>query len=270
MVIWSLVVMECWICHRDSLWVTNNSHIGEFFRLLSHNPPCQWPNDPRITCKSISPAPNGSITEIVIWSLVVMECWICVQDLGQKQVWVFHLVSFVRVRTCPQSLLRGQAPCLHRKCQEMSGHVVKRRPQILSSRPSLKDIPWTLGVFVDISWTFEDIFELCSMSGQIGMSTKISVICPVRGHVADMSRTNKTKVFQTSNSHHASLPMAKWPKNNLQIHFTSSQWIKRLWWTVQLRWSFGPWWSWSVGFVFNLLCYIGKEEVIAMEVLFNL
>jgi hypothetical protein len=33
---------------------------GEFFRLLSHTPPCQWPNDPRITCKSISPAPNGS------------------------------------------------------------------------------------------------------------------------------------------------------------------------------------------------------------------
>jgi hypothetical protein len=33
---------------------------GEFFRLLSHNPPCEWPNDPRITCKSISPAPNGS------------------------------------------------------------------------------------------------------------------------------------------------------------------------------------------------------------------
>jgi hypothetical protein len=33
---------------------------GKFFRLLSHNPPCQWPNGPRITCKSISTAPNRS------------------------------------------------------------------------------------------------------------------------------------------------------------------------------------------------------------------
>jgi hypothetical protein len=33
---------------------------GEFFRLPSHNPPCQWPNDPRTTHKSILPAPNGS------------------------------------------------------------------------------------------------------------------------------------------------------------------------------------------------------------------
>jgi hypothetical protein len=31
------------------------------------------------------------------------------------------------------------------------------------------------------------------MSGQIGMSTRISVICPVQGHVADMSRANETK-----------------------------------------------------------------------------
>jgi hypothetical protein len=62
------------------------------------------------------------------------------------------------VRTCPQSLLRGQAPCLHRKCQDMSDNVGKTRPQILSSRPSLKDILWTLGVFMDISWTFVDIW----------------------------------------------------------------------------------------------------------------
>jgi hypothetical protein len=79
----------------------------------------------------------------------------------------------------------------------MSDNVGKTRPQILSPRPSLKDIPWILGVlFVDISWTFEDIFELCSMSRQIGMSTRISVICPVQGHVADMSRTNETKISE--------------------------------------------------------------------------
>jgi hypothetical protein len=45
---------------------------------------------------------------------------------------------------------------------------------------------------------FVDIFEICSMSGQIGMSTRISVICPVQqghGHVADMSWTNETKIY---------------------------------------------------------------------------
>jgi hypothetical protein len=42
------------------LWWRLWAKAREFFRLLSHNPPCQWPNDPRITCKSISPAPNGS------------------------------------------------------------------------------------------------------------------------------------------------------------------------------------------------------------------
>jgi hypothetical protein len=82
------------------------------------------------------------------WTTEVFESihWDCV-----------GLVSFVRVRTCPQSLLRGQAPCLHRKCQDMSDNVGKTRPQIMSSRRSLKDIPWTLGLFVDISWTFVDI-----------------------------------------------------------------------------------------------------------------
>jgi hypothetical protein len=40
---------------------TAGATTSEFFRLLSHNPPCQWPNDPRITCKFIPPAPNGSI-----------------------------------------------------------------------------------------------------------------------------------------------------------------------------------------------------------------
>jgi hypothetical protein len=29
---------------------------------------------------------DNSASEMVIWSLVVMECWICGQDLGQKQV----------------------------------------------------------------------------------------------------------------------------------------------------------------------------------------
>jgi hypothetical protein len=42
------------------LWSRLGAKTGEFFRLPSHNPPCQWPNDPRITCKSISLAPNGS------------------------------------------------------------------------------------------------------------------------------------------------------------------------------------------------------------------
>jgi hypothetical protein len=58
MVIWSVVVMECYgFLFFDP---RHGAKTGEFFSLLSHNPPCQWPNDPRITCKSISPAPNGS------------------------------------------------------------------------------------------------------------------------------------------------------------------------------------------------------------------
>jgi hypothetical protein len=88
--------------------------------------------------------------------------------------------------------------------QEMSGHVGQCR-QDTSSNSVLEtlseghsvDIRGICGHFMDISWTFHGhfmdiwgMFELCSMSGQIGMSTRISVICPVRGHVADISRTN--------------------------------------------------------------------------------
>jgi hypothetical protein len=37
----------------------------EFFRLLSLNPPCQWPNNPtRITRKSILPAPMNNVDDI--------------------------------------------------------------------------------------------------------------------------------------------------------------------------------------------------------------
>jgi hypothetical protein len=95
-------------------------------RLLSHNTHCQWPNDPRITCKSISPAPNGS-----------------------KKWWT----------------------------------VVLR---------------WSSGLWQ--SWSV--------------------------GFVAEAWCKNRWG-FQTSEQQY-SLPMAKWPKNNLQIHFTSSQWIQRM------------------------------------------
>jgi hypothetical protein len=48
-------------CYQLDLFPRLGAKTGEFFRLLSHNPPCQWPtNDPKINCKSISPAPNGS------------------------------------------------------------------------------------------------------------------------------------------------------------------------------------------------------------------
>jgi hypothetical protein len=126
-VIWSLVVMECWIFHRESLGQKQHSCTGEFFRLLSHNPPCQWPNDPRITCKSISPAPNGS-----------------------KEWWTVHL-----------------------------------------------------------RWSFDPWW-----SWSVGFVTG-------RAWVKNNSHR---WVFQFSEPQ-SSLPMAKWPKNNLQIHFTSSQWI---------------------------------------------
>jgi hypothetical protein len=90
------------------------------------------------------------------------------------------LVSFVHLRTCPQSLLRWQAFYLVRECQDMLDNVGKTNPQILSLRPSLKDILWTLGVFVDICghiWNLQHVRK-------IGMSTRISVICPVGGHVS--------------------------------------------------------------------------------------
>jgi hypothetical protein len=63
-----------------------------FYRLLNHNPPCQWPNDPRImlqihfnSSQWIKKMMNSG-PETVIWTVAVMKCWICGQNLGQKQV----------------------------------------------------------------------------------------------------------------------------------------------------------------------------------------
>jgi hypothetical protein len=93
MVIWLVVVLECWICSR-ALGAKGKTAV-EFFRLLSHNRLSQWPNVPRITCKSISPAPSQWIKrmmksscpdEVAIRSLVVVESWICGPDLGLKQL----------------------------------------------------------------------------------------------------------------------------------------------------------------------------------------
>jgi hypothetical protein len=61
---WTVVLIDGHLVCGDrgvlDLWPRLGAKTGEFLRLLSHNPPCQWPNDPRITCKSISPAPIGS------------------------------------------------------------------------------------------------------------------------------------------------------------------------------------------------------------------
>jgi hypothetical protein len=112
-----------------------------------------------------------------------------------KSSWT--LVSFVRTRTCPQILLKGEAPCLHRKCKDMLDNVGKTRRQILSSRPSLKHIPWTLEVFVYISWTFVDIWGNIWNLQHIWTNL---LACPqgflsfaLSEDLADMSRTNETK-----------------------------------------------------------------------------
>jgi hypothetical protein len=41
------MVMVCVSCGVLDLWSRLGAKTGEFFRLLSHNPPCQWPNDPK-------------------------------------------------------------------------------------------------------------------------------------------------------------------------------------------------------------------------------
>jgi hypothetical protein len=59
--------------------------------------------------------------------------------------------------------------------------------------------PCTWKLMVVDTWdTWLRTVTVWSMSGQISMSREKSVVCPVRGHVQDMSRTNETKVWSIS------------------------------------------------------------------------
>jgi hypothetical protein len=52
MFFWSVVVVGCWIHGRD---LGQKQKTIEFFRLLSHNPFCQWPNNDDLLWGFISP-----------------------------------------------------------------------------------------------------------------------------------------------------------------------------------------------------------------------
>jgi hypothetical protein len=60
----------------------------------------------------------------------------------------------------------------------------------------------------------------------------------------------KQESFQTSKPQ-SSLPMAKWPKITriTRKSISPAPNGSKEWWTVVLRWSSGPWRSWSVGFM---------------------
>jgi hypothetical protein len=89
MVIWSVAVVECWICGRD-LGQKQVSFSDFRATILPANGQMtqDYKNNPQIhfTSSQWIKRMMNSGPEMVIWSVVVMECWICGRDLGQKQV----------------------------------------------------------------------------------------------------------------------------------------------------------------------------------------
>jgi hypothetical protein len=77
------------------LWPRLGAKTGEFFRLLSHNPPAkgqmtqEQPANP-FHQLPMDPKNDEQWPEMVIWSVVVVEYWICGREWGQKQVSLSH------------------------------------------------------------------------------------------------------------------------------------------------------------------------------------
>jgi hypothetical protein len=104
----------------------------------------------------------------------------------------------------------------------MSDNVGKTRPQILSPRPSLKDILWT---FHGHLWTFEDIFELAKCLDKLAcqqeflsfvLSEDMLQTCP--GQVK-LSWTKLQTNFQNKDM----LPRCPGQMTPSQLHYTINQ-----------------------------------------------
>jgi DNA-directed RNA polymerase subunit N (RpoN/RPB10) len=88
MVIWSVVVVECWICGRD----LGQKHVSfSDFRATILPAEGQMTQEYKNNLQIHFTSPQWikrmmkSGPEMVIWFVAVVECWICGRDLGQKQ-----------------------------------------------------------------------------------------------------------------------------------------------------------------------------------------